>query len=1098
MSSNNKTSYLVTSQVPEFVRADHPKFVEFLEKYYQFMEQDGEQSYVTKNLLRFLDVDVINKDIQDDLFAGEIHNTREDKSYHIFLQKLYDNYLKLIPDYSYADRSIILKNAKDFYRSRGSEKSVKFLLNIITPKIMNPTYQRVNVLRVKTTLYNNVSTTALTTATKYVGKTITGVDSFATANVESVKQYYDANTLVTEMVVIDVTDNFLPGENVFVVFSESNANNRLESTLFANDYIGTSNNLIAGVSVWPNRFISGNVTYSTARDPELYYPKTDILKASDGKWYVEKVLRITDTQLNNVANTEYSTLNYFVNTQIRGATTNSTAIIEKVNRFYEGSTLVDELVISAIKGNFLNGEKLSAFSTQGDSTYYLSTNIFNGAINTVRITNSGTSYNVGDIVVVESDTGANANVVVSRVSKSNISSVVVRYGGAGFIVNDSVLFTSTTGTGANAKVGLVDTSGNVHPNSYTIVYNTIDLEANTVINDTYYLNLSTSISDPANAWIQNLMSTYTISNVGPVESILIVNAGSNYGPPIGIDISSNTAIRNRGSIGRIEITSPGLLYQKNDKITFHNVPGGYGFGAYANVTNVSITGAITEIRLESLNGEIVGGAGYENTHLPTSTINTTFGFGAVITANTVLGDGEVLEVANSSIGGIEELTIISRGDGYDVAPTLNLMSIGDGTAQAVSTIIDGTYTYPGRYLNEDGRLSSQKYLENKDFYQNFSYVVKSKTSLDSYKSQLDQTVHPAGLKTFGEVMYEDDGVITGFDNEFLDANVIFEQQPVGVIADIIVTNPGSLYSIDDPVVFQNTNNSGANAVAVVSEVISGNVNNVEVTFGGAGFRVNDYITFTNTDAVARVFVVDNSETYHPNSYIIYTSTIDEEANTAIGNVLYSNINPTTTDPANNAFRDVIDAWEYANTGPATKIKVILPGNNTNVVPTADISSNTYVRNLGIIGRIEIVDGGLGYQTNNKIEFIPHAMTPNAYGAYANVTAVAANGKITQVRLEGRGQDHVGGRFYSQQYLPTANVISATGNGANIVVRAIIGDGELLNISNTSIGGILKINILNRGDGYNTAPNVILTGSGDGFATAYAVVETDPEDIEDLI
>lgn len=1097
MSANNKTSYLVTSQVPEFVRSDHPQFVKFMEAYYKFLEQDGNQSYVTKNVLRFLDVDVIDKDILDDLGKGELHNTREDKSYHIFLQKLYDNYLKVIPDYSYADRTVILKHAKDFYRARGSEKSLKFLLNIITPKLIESNYQRVNVLRLKTTLYNNVSTTALTTVTKYQGKTIVGANSFATASVESVKQYYDANTLVTEMVVIDVTDNFENGENVFVVFTESNANSRLESTLFGNSVIANTNTVISGVSVWPSRFNVTNLSYSTARYPEVYYPKTDILKASDGKWYVEKTLRITDTQLNNVANTDYSTLSYFVNTQIRGATTNTKAIIEKVNRFYEGSTLVDELVISAIDGDFINGEKITTFSQQGDSVYFLSTNIFNGAINTVTVTKPGTSYNVGDIITVESTTGANANVVVSKVSKSNISSVVVTYGGAGFIVNDSVLFTSTTGTGANAKVALVDTSGNVHPNSYNVIYNTIDLEANTAINDPLYLNLSTSISDPANAWIQNLMSSYTITGVGPVESILITNAGSNYGPPIGIDISSNTALRNRGSIGRLEITEPGLLYQKNDKIYFTNSPGGYGFGAYANVTNVSITGEITEIRLESLNGEIIGGAGYENNHLPTTNVSSTFGFGAEITVKTVLGDGEILQVANSSLGGIEELTIINRGDGYDVPPTLNLTSIGDGTAQAVSTIIEGIYTYPGRYLNEDGRLSSQKYLQNKDFYQNFSYVIKAKSTFDSYKKQLDDTVHVAGTRTFAEVMYEDDGVITGFDNDFLDANVVFEQQPVGVIQEIVVTSPGSLYSIGDPVGIQNTGNSGANASAIVSEVIAGNVNNVRINFGGAGFRVNDYITFTNTDAVARVFAVDSSDTYHPNTYLIYTDTISSEANTTIGNVLYSNIS-STTDPANNAFRDIINAWEYANSGPAVKIMVIAAGNNTNVVPTADIASNTYVKNLGIVGRIEIVDGGLGYQKNNKIIFTNHINTPNAYGAYANVTNVAANGKITAVALESYNGEHIGGRFYSQDYLPTATVVTSTGNGANIMVRAIIGDGENLTISNTSIGGILKISVINRGDGYNTAPTINLTANGDGLATAYAIVETDPEDIEDLI
>ena len=41
-SSNNKTSYLVNDQLPEFVRRDHPLFVQFLESYYKFLEQDGQ------------------------------------------------------------------------------------------------------------------------------------------------------------------------------------------------------------------------------------------------------------------------------------------------------------------------------------------------------------------------------------------------------------------------------------------------------------------------------------------------------------------------------------------------------------------------------------------------------------------------------------------------------------------------------------------------------------------------------------------------------------------------------------------------------------------------------------------------------------------------------------------------------------------------------------------------------------------------------------------------------------------------------------------------------------------------------------------------
>ena len=37
--NTSKISLVVSQQVPEFVRTDHPKFVTFLEKYYEFMEQ---------------------------------------------------------------------------------------------------------------------------------------------------------------------------------------------------------------------------------------------------------------------------------------------------------------------------------------------------------------------------------------------------------------------------------------------------------------------------------------------------------------------------------------------------------------------------------------------------------------------------------------------------------------------------------------------------------------------------------------------------------------------------------------------------------------------------------------------------------------------------------------------------------------------------------------------------------------------------------------------------------------------------------------------------------------------------------------------------
>ena len=88
--ANNITSALINTQVPEFVRNEHQTFVQFLEYYYKFLEQDGEQIYVTKNFLNFLDVDKITEDIQEDHLKGDEYVLRETDDYHAFLQKLYE------------------------------------------------------------------------------------------------------------------------------------------------------------------------------------------------------------------------------------------------------------------------------------------------------------------------------------------------------------------------------------------------------------------------------------------------------------------------------------------------------------------------------------------------------------------------------------------------------------------------------------------------------------------------------------------------------------------------------------------------------------------------------------------------------------------------------------------------------------------------------------------------------------------------------------------------------------------------------------------------------------------------------------------------
>lgn len=612
--SNNKLSTIVETGIPYFIRDDHPQFVLFLKKYYEFLEQQESFTggYPVERIINHLN----NIDID---------TTQHDEA----AEYLYNKFIQDIPKTIEADKAILLKNIKDFYRSKGTEKATKFLIYLLT--------------------------------------------GFENA--------------------------------------------------------------------------------------QIYYPKTNILKTSDGKWYVEKTLRISNTTIDGVVNTSLYGLNSLIGQRIIGNTSNASAVVENYNRFYEQGTLIDELILSNINGSFENAELLN-FSSGSTAELY------SGIVNSVEIVSPGLGYNIGDPVIVVSNTGAGACVVVSAVSTGNLSSISVLNAGAGFRAGDPLLILGGGGTDANAIVASVDTSGNVHPNSYNIVYATVGLEANTPIGNAVYSNLNSSVSDPANNWIGNSMLYFAYSNVGPVESVEMVAYGFGYTSTPTIDIIANTVVKNIGILGRMRIAAGGLNYQVGDAIGF---VGGYGCGAAANVTQVAANGMIEQVRFKEVTGFPVGGLGYTQDNLPSTVITSANGSGANVIVTAILGDGEAFGVSgNTSIGAIERVTIINRGSGYDSNSYIDMTSRGDGSANLVASFITGVYSYPGRYLNSDGFLSSINYLQGRDYYQPFSYVIQSGVSIEKYRNTYVKLNHPSGFKLFGEFQLKDNTDSKSYSTELLE------------------------------------------------------------------------------------------------------------------------------------------------------------------------------------------------------------------------------------------------------------------------------------------------------------------------------------------
>lgn len=588
-----------------------------------------------------------------------------------------------------------------------------------------------------------------------------------------------------------------------------------------------------------------NILFGEDKQIEFYYPKKDVLRASDGKWFIEKSIKISDWQVNGVPNTNPSVLTYFANTVVTGNTSRANAIVEKVDSYFESGLPVKEIKISSQKGNFIDGETLFTRFVENDITKSLTATIFGGSIISTEIIAGGNAYSVGTQVPIVSNSGSNGRITISSVTTGNIGTIGIIKAGAGFRAGDNILFTGGGGIGGNGNVLTVLSDSSVHPNSYNIIISTISSEANTTIGNTVYSNLSFS---NANTTLANALSSFVYDNTGPVNTVLLLSSGSGYSSLPTLDVQANSLVRVLGILGRMEIVNGGVGYEANDKINFINVLGGYGSGALGNVVSVNATGSITEVEFIPVDGHITGGSGYTQNKLPLANVVSANvdAYGANIAVTAILGDGDELKATTTSIGRILGLTIESGGSNYDANTILDLTNLGDGTAQVSVTIIQGVYTYPGRWLNDDGHVSSYNFLQNRDYYQNFSYVVKINESIDKYRKALLQLTHPSGMKLFGEYIFEDN-TFGGIDVKLRSS----ESQTLKFVKSTYEANLGN--------VVINTSNNGLSVNDVVYlEFVSGDT--INITNG------EFIVTTANTD----YFSVDHPSNTVNTSGNVYT------------------------------------------------------------------------------------------------------------------------------------------------------------------------------------------------------------------------------------
>jgi hypothetical protein len=477
-------------------------------------------------------------------------------------------------------------------------------------------------------------------------------------------------------------------------------------------------------------------------DVQLYNSRDYILRASDGKWVVTRLLTIYSTDP-----VWKSTVNF----RLFGETSKGYATIEDVIIGTDST----QIVLSGIDRNFTTGEFVRVIDAHGKDVIVNSTNIRSqilGIISSVNVdaNNPGSGYNVGDPVVfygglnpvVFNPIGATG--YISSVTSASITGIKTKYKGHGYRSGSytKININSPSGSGSNASALL--TSLDTTPYYVYLVPNdTIASKASISINSGSYNFANLTIANVNTKLINAL--TFPVLNTFGISTATITSGGQGYDSTTtanatayySTDTSSLESLSSVGMLAPPIISSGGSNYQVNDKIVFN---GGSGYGAYANIVSVSGNGSITQVNLvfdPSGNTKYpLGGMGYQF-GLPNVSIVSATGNGASIYVPGVVGDDASFSLNSTAYGQVLKISLSNVGKDYISAPNISLR-------------VEDLLVYNVDITNKPtaGDLLYQGTLANKTFSAN----------VDSIKINTANTIN-ANNSTYDLRIYDYNGII---------------------------------------------------------------------------------------------------------------------------------------------------------------------------------------------------------------------------------------------------------------------------------------------------------------------------------------------------
>ena len=399
---DTKISSFIEDKFPEFVRTDHPVFVEFLRLYYEFME------------------------------SAKITLVENQSPDNILLEnELTTNFL-LLEDGSkvYTDDSLFGVFEKG--------EVVTGLTSGATATVLAEDNANAAIYIEQNRFFQ-------------VGEIITGGSSKARGKISK----YQGNPVQTLQQLLEYADIDKTITDFLDQFRDSYLTaipNTLASGVSKRNLVKNIRDLYRAKGTRRGHELFFRLIFGET--PEIFYPKDNVLKISAGEWTTATVLRIVATQ-GDPTNLAGQTITQTVDVDL-GAEA-STVVVESVLQFQEGATTVFELILNvpSIDGTFISGATVTGVDNVNADLAIAGTiqSIITGA----NVTDGGSFYTTNDVVTTSSLVGEKAEISIVDVSPGSVEEVAIDNPGTGYSIGQDLYFNNanTEGTGASAKITCV-------------------------------------------------------------------------------------------------------------------------------------------------------------------------------------------------------------------------------------------------------------------------------------------------------------------------------------------------------------------------------------------------------------------------------------------------------------------------------------------------------------------------------------------------------------------------------------------------------------------------------------------------------------------